>query len=453
MTDLQRQQSNVVAYAWCINLSAQLRRRQRRRIGDLAGVISLLPYLAELGIDAIWLARSTHRRSPTAATTSPTTATSIPALDPCRTSTSSSPTPTPWPENPHRHRSQPHLRPASLVPGSATSTTRVACLVPVHLPNRTRRRPAADGLAVPLRRQRLGTRRRPVVLPPVRPGTTRPQLGQPVRPGVLPADPAVLGRPRRRRIPHRRGPRPVQGPGRTAAEPAAPGSTAPARRHRSALRPGRSARDLPELAGRVQRIRPAADGRRRNVASHQRTYLPLRPPRRTGAGVRLLTAQSRLVPGPVPGRHHQINRRPPRRRRRPDLGAVEPRRPPPRVPPRSARRRRPRGLAAQQRHRAARSTPPGRAPGPRRDPDDAGPARIGLPLPRRGTWAYSRWPTCRPTPYKTRSGTHRPHPEGPRRRPRPPAMEQIRQLVRLQRRRLLATPTALVRRILRASPN
>ena len=35
-------------------LRAQLRRRQRRRVGDLAGVRSRLGYLRDLGVDAIW---------------------------------------------------------------------------------------------------------------------------------------------------------------------------------------------------------------------------------------------------------------------------------------------------------------------------------------------------------------------------------------------------------------
>jgi len=61
-----------------------------------------------------------------------------------------------------------------------------------------RRGAASIGLAVPFRRKRLGTSpRRTVVLPPVRSRTTRPELGQPRRPGVLPGHPAVLGRPRR----------------------------------------------------------------------------------------------------------------------------------------------------------------------------------------------------------------------------------------------------------------
>lgn len=45
-------------------------------IGDLQGIRARLPYLRELGVDALWLTRSTPRPWSTAATTSPTTATS-----------------------------------------------------------------------------------------------------------------------------------------------------------------------------------------------------------------------------------------------------------------------------------------------------------------------------------------------------------------------------------------
>lgn len=41
--------------------------------GDLAGVRSRLPYLVELGVDALWFTPGTSHRSPTAATTWPTT--------------------------------------------------------------------------------------------------------------------------------------------------------------------------------------------------------------------------------------------------------------------------------------------------------------------------------------------------------------------------------------------
>ena len=46
--------------------------------GDLEGVIAHLDHLAWLGIDAIWLNPITRRRTPTGATTSPTTSMSHP---------------------------------------------------------------------------------------------------------------------------------------------------------------------------------------------------------------------------------------------------------------------------------------------------------------------------------------------------------------------------------------
>ena len=66
----------------------------------------------------------------------------------------------------------------------------------LHLPRRqgTGRLPAAVGLDLALRRFRLDPgARRSVVLPPVRPGAARPELGQPRGPGRLPRHPAVLG--------------------------------------------------------------------------------------------------------------------------------------------------------------------------------------------------------------------------------------------------------------------
>ena len=46
--------------------------------GDLEGVIEHLDHLAWLGVDAIWLNPIHPRRTPTGATTSPTTSTCIP---------------------------------------------------------------------------------------------------------------------------------------------------------------------------------------------------------------------------------------------------------------------------------------------------------------------------------------------------------------------------------------
>ena len=65
-------------------------------VGDLPGITSHLPYLAELGVDAVWL--SPFYRSPQkdAGTTSRTTATSIRGSARWPTPTPSSPARTRW---------------------------------------------------------------------------------------------------------------------------------------------------------------------------------------------------------------------------------------------------------------------------------------------------------------------------------------------------------------------
>ena len=309
-------------------------------IGDLAGVVSRLPYLAELGIDAIWL--SPFYPSPLA--DGGYDIADYRDVDPRLGSL----------EDFDQLVADAHTLGLKILIDIVPNHTsdqhpwfQQALYAPAGSPARDRYifrfgagqgQPPTDWLSHfgGSAWERVGDA---VVLPPVRAGATGPELGQRIRPQVFPGHPPVLGRPRSRRIPHRRRPRPGQRPGRAAAKPTTSGSTAPARRHRSALRPRTSARDLPDLACPVQRIRPAADGRRRNLASHQRTHLPLRPPRRTRAGLRFFAAQIWLEPGPVPGRHHQIHRRPPRRRRRPDLGALQPRRCPARLTARFASRR------------------------------------------------------------------------------------------------------------------
>lgn len=52
--------------------------------GDLAGVRAKLPYLVELGVDALWFTPGISRRSPTVDTTWPTTAPSTPPSVPSR---------------------------------------------------------------------------------------------------------------------------------------------------------------------------------------------------------------------------------------------------------------------------------------------------------------------------------------------------------------------------------
>ena len=50
-------------------------------VGDLRGILRRIPYLIELGVDAIWISPSSARRWPISAMTSPTTPTSIRCLE------------------------------------------------------------------------------------------------------------------------------------------------------------------------------------------------------------------------------------------------------------------------------------------------------------------------------------------------------------------------------------
>ena len=113
---------------------------------------------------------------------------------------------------------------------------------------------------------------------------------------------AVLGGPRRRRLPGRRCARAGQGPVRTAAQQARAGGQDPAAgRQRPALRPQRGARDLRRVAVGVQRVRPAADCGGRGVRA---VGAPgsLRPPHRARPGVQLRPAQGRTSPPPSSAR-------------------------------------------------------------------------------------------------------------------------------------------------------
>ena len=146
-----------------------------------------------------------------------------------------------------------------------------AARAPLHLPRRHRpgRLRAAVGLDLPLRRPRLDPgARRAVVLPPVRPRAARPELGQPRGPRRLPDHPAVLGRPRRRRLSgstsRTRWPRTC--PSRCAASRRWRTTGRAARRHRPAVRPRRGARDL-----RASGARSSTPTTRRGPRSPRRT--------------------------------------------------------------------------------------------------------------------------------------------------------------------------------------
>ena len=110
---------------------------------------------------------------------------------------------------------------------------------------RRARRPAAERLAVHLRRPGLDPRirrRRRVVPAPVRPRAARLQLGQPGGPRGVRGHAAVLVRPRRRRHPHRLGRPAREGPALPTST-RRPAGTAPVHR------PRRGPRRLPRAGG------------------------------------------------------------------------------------------------------------------------------------------------------------------------------------------------------------
>ena len=103
---------------------------------------------------------------------------------------------------------------------------------------RPARRAAAERLDLDLRRARLGAgRRRRVVPAPVRARAARPELGRTTRCAQEFLDDAeVLGRPRRRRLPHRRRARAGQGPHRARCPARRTWTPTPARRGAPARR-------------------------------------------------------------------------------------------------------------------------------------------------------------------------------------------------------------------------
>ena len=226
--------------------------------GDLAGVRARLPYLVELGVDALWFTpwylspladggydvadyraidpafgtprrgREAHRRGPGAG----------------------------HPHH-HRHRPQPRLRPAQLVPGGAGRRPRQPRARAVPLPRGTRqpRGDPAQRLGLRVRRHPLDPdRRRPVVPAPVRPRTARPQLGAPRGPPGARGRPALLVRAGRRRRTDRLG-----GPARQGPRPA---RLRQGHRPPPLHRPGRAPRHLPLLARHRRRRTTASSSAR-----------------------------------------------------------------------------------------------------------------------------------------------------------------------------------------------
>ena len=166
----------------------------------------------------------------------------------------------------------------------------------VHLPGRpgAERRAAPQRLGVGVRRPGLDPGPRRAVVPaPVRPRPARPQLGEPGGARRVRVDPAVLARPRRGRLPHRRRPRHGEGPRPARRGPRRPD---PHARHRRAavLRPGRRARDPPLVAAAARLLPRGADRRGRGVGAHPRAARQLRAARRAAPGVQLPLPDRRL---------------------------------------------------------------------------------------------------------------------------------------------------------------
>ncbi len=271
------------------------------------------------------------------------------------------------------------------------------------------------------RRRRRG---RAVVPPPLRPRPARPQLAAPRRPPRPRGDPAVLVRPRRGRHPHRLGRARRQGPG------PARGHARTRPRRAPVPRPRRAPGDLPVLAGDRRLLRPGPRARRRGVAGGRRPVRPLPAPGRAAHGVQL-----RLHGCPLGRRRAaRLRRAHPGRARaggRPGhVGALQPRRHPPGDPLRPHRHGvRVRDQAVRHPDRRRARSPPGAGRGP------AGHGAAGrlLPLPGRGARAARGRGTARPDRGPDALALRRGRPR-PRRLPRAAAVGGRRAAVRVQQR-------------------
>ena len=374
-------------------------------VGDLLGVASRLDYIADLGVDAIWL--TPFYPSPMAdggydvadyRDVDPRFGT-LADFDKLLVEAHARGL-----RVHHRHRAQP-------LPRTGTAWFQAALAAGPGSPERglfhfrqSGGDAAAEQLAVHLPRPGLDPpARRRLVPAPVRPGAARPQLGPPGRAGGVRRHPAVLARPRRRRHPHRRGPRHGQGAraagrGRPPARCMLVGDETPFFDQdgvHEIYRAWRSILDsyTPERIAVAEAWLPdaAPDG-------------PLRAPGRAAPGVQLRVPR-RAWSGPeLPPRHRRVAGRHAAGRRADHLGDVQPRRGPAR-------------LAAGRRASAAPPAGPGRpaapsgpgrpggraAPGPRGHPADAGAARLGLPVPGRGAGAARGVRPARRSRARTRS--------------------------------------------------
>ena len=216
-----------------------------------------------------------------------------------------------------RHRPEPHVRRAPVVPerdrGSEPSRPRA-----IHLPARARRR-AAERLDLRLRRAGVDARRgqRRVVPPPLRARAAGPGLAQPGRPAGLRGRPAVLARPRHRRLPDRRRAGALQGAGPPRGARAGGADAVRRLAHRPAA--ARAARPLPALAHARRRVRGRADVRRRDRDREPGRARRVRPARRAAARVQL------PLPARALGRRRAAARRSTARGRRSTRSAPRPR--------------------------------------------------------------------------------------------------------------------------------
>ena len=235
-------------------------------IGDLPGVRSRLGYIADLGVDAIWL----NPFYPSPQADAGYDVSDYRDVDPAfgtladfdalvadahglglRVIVDLVPN--------HTSSEHPWFRAAlAAAPGSRRAG-------PLHLPGRAGGRTATcrptTGRACSADRRGPGSPRPtaagPVVPAPLRPRAARPGLDQRRGAGRVRVDPALLARPGRRRVPHRRGPRPGQGPGPARHRRRPRHRRAPAGDRPPPLGPGRGPRGLPAVAADHRLLRPA----------------------------------------------------------------------------------------------------------------------------------------------------------------------------------------------------
>ena len=221
-----------------------------------------------------------------------------------------------------RHRPEPHLGPARVVPERDRRPESPPSGVLLLPPRQSRRAP--ERVDVRFRRAGLDARRRHRrVLPPLlRSRAARPRLAQRGRARRVRPDPPLLARPRRRRLPDRRGARALQGAG--PARDGRAGAEAALRRLALGADAARAAPALPPLAADRRRVSRRPDVRRRDRDREPGEDRELRRPR-PAAPVLQLRAPLRAV-----GRRaHARDDRPDARRARcgrrsRDLGVREP---------------------------------------------------------------------------------------------------------------------------------